>query len=165
MTKYLLIPSNEEMERERENNYRSLLLKVERFCAYRERCCFEVLQKLQELDANEEEKEKVLASLKEDDYLNEERFAKLFTSGKFRMKRWGKNKIRAELRMKKVPDKYIVNGLNTISDDDYLKTLLHLIQKKERELKSKDPKNKKQKIGMYLLSKGYESELIWKNIK
>jgi len=107
----------------------------------------------------------VLSSLQEDDFLNDERFALLFASGKFRIKRWGKNKIRAELRMKKVPDNFIYNALDAIDEDEYKNTIEHLIKKKEREVKSKSPKDKAQKIGMYLLSKGFESELIWKALK
>ena len=147
------------------NNFHELLLKAERFCAYQERCSYEVKQKLKELSADENETEKIIASLQEDDYQNDERFAILFTSGKFRIKRWGKNKIRAELRMRKIPDALIKKGLDAINEADYLKTLQELANKKERETKSKDKKSKKQKIVMFLLSKGYESELIWKILK
>jgi len=153
------------MEKKGENELRQLLFKAERFCAYRERCSYEVRQKLKELEADEEETTKIIASLQEDDFLNDERFALLFTSGKFRIKRWGKNKIRAELRMKKVPDNFIYNALDAIDEDEYKNTIEHLIKKKEREVKSKSPKDKAQKIGMYLLSKGFESELIWKALK
>lgn len=141
---------------------KSLLLKAERFCAYRERCTHEVKQKLKELKAGEGSAEKIISSLKEDDFLNDERFAKLFVSGKFRIKRWGKNKIRAELRMKKIPDAFIYDALDSIDENGYLKTIEHLARKKEKEVKSKNAKEKKQKVGMFLLSRGFEPELIWK---
>ena len=147
------------------NNFHELLIKAERFCAYQERCSYEVKQKLKELGADETETEKIISSLQEDDFQNNERFALLFTSGKFRIKRWGKNKIRAELRIRKIPDALIKKGLDAINEQDYLKTLTELAKKKEREVKSKNPKDKNQKIGMFLLSKGYESELIWKILK
>ncbi len=148
-----------------ENDFHQLLLKAERFCAYQERCSFEVKQKLKELGADETGIEKIIASLQEDDYMNDERFAILFTSGKFRIKRWGKNKIRAELRMKQIPDALIKKGLDAIDKAEYQKTIEHLIKKKEKEVKSKNEKDKNQKIGMFLLSKGFESELIWKALK
>ena len=141
------------------------LLKAERFCAYRERCTFEVKQKLRELKADEKSSEKIISSLKEDDFLNDERFAKLFAGGKFRIKRWGKNKIRAKLRMKKISDSAIYDALDSINEEEYLQTIVHLAKKKEKEVKSKNPKEKKQKIGMFLLSRGFESELIWKVLK
>lgn len=148
-----------------QNDFHELLLKAERFCAYQERCSYEVKQKLKELGADETETEKIIASLQEDDFQNDERFARLFTSGKFRIKRWGKNKIRAELRMRHIPDSFIKKGLDAINQEDYLKTLQDLAKKKEREVKSKNQKDKNQKIGMFLMSKGFESELIWKALR
>ena len=142
-----------------------MLLKAERFCAYQERCSSELKQKLRELGADEETSVKIISSLQEDDYLNDERFAQLFTSGKFRIKRWGKNKIRAELRRKNIPDKLILAAFDLIDKGEYIKTIEHLAKKKEREVKSKSPSDKKQKIGMFLLSKGFESDLIWKVLK
>lgn len=153
------------MDSKKEKKTTELLLKAERFCAYRERCSYEVIQKLKELEADPEETEKVLESLKENDYLNDERFSKLFASGKFRIKRWGKNKIKAELRMKKIPDSFIYNALDSISEEEYISTLEHLKAKKSKEVKGKDSKDKIRKIGMFLLSKGYEAELVWKHLK
>ncbi len=152
-------------EPKNDSGFHDLLLKAERFCAYRERCSYEVKQKLKELGADENETEKVIASLQEDDYMNDGRFAKLFVSGKFRIKRWGKNKLRAELRMKKMPDSYIYNALDAIDEDEYLKTIEHLVAKKSKEVKGKNAQDKTRKIVMYLLSKGFESELIWKALK
>ena len=145
-----------------ENNFNELLIKAERFCAYRERCSYELKQKMKELGADESETQKVIASLQEDDFMNDERYARLFASGKFRIKRWGKNKIKAELRMKKIPDNFIENALNAIDESEYKRTAEHLITKKSSGVKSKNAKDKNHKIGMYLLSKGYESELIRK---
>ena len=152
------------MEKSSNKDFHELLLKAERFCAYQERCSSELKQKLRELGTDEETSVKIISSLQEDDYLNDERFARLFTSGKFRIKRWGKNKIRAELRRKNIPDKLILAAFDLIDKAEYLKVIEHLAKKKEREVKSKSPSDKKQKIGMFLLSKGFESELIWKCI-
>ena len=153
------------MEKSSNKDFHELLLKAERFCAYQERCSSELKQKLREVGADEETSVKIISSLQEDDYLNDERFAKLFTSGKFRIKRWGKNKIRAELKRKNIPDKFIYAAFDLIDKAEYLKVIEHLAKKKEREVKSKSPSDKKQKIGMFLLSKGFESDLIWKVLK
>ena len=123
-----------------------------------------MIKKLRELKAMPDEIEKIVASLKEDGYMDDERYAKLFVSGKFRIKRWGKNKIRAELRMKKIPDNYIQAGLDAIDQEEYLKTIQHLIKKKDKEVKGQNSKEKTRKIVMFLLSRGFESELIWKCI-
>lgn len=142
-----------------------LLLKAERFCAYQERSRHEVEKKLRELKAKPDEISKIIASLEEDGYINDERYAKLFASGKFRIKKWGKNKIRAELRMKKMSDGFISTALDAIDDEEYLKTIQQLINKKSREVRVQNSKEKTRKILMFLLSRGFESELIWKVLK
>jgi len=150
---------------DQQQKHQSLLLKAERFCAYQERSRTEVEKKLRELKAKQEEISKIIASLEEDEYLNDERFAKVFVNGKFRIKRWGKNKIRAELRMKKIPDNFISNALDGINDEEYLKTIKHLAEKKRKEIKNPEFRIQNQKIGMFLLSRGFESNLIWKVLK
>lgn len=120
---------------------------------------------MKELGADEKETEKIISSLIGDDFLNDERFAKLFTSGKFRIKKWGKNKIRAALRMKKIPDDLISTALDALDELEYLKTIKHLAEKKRKEIKNPELKIKNQKVGMFLLTRGFESELIWKVLK
>ncbi len=143
----------------------TLLDKAERFCAYQERSRAEVEMKLRKLGATPEGIKKTLESLAEEGYINEERYAKLFASGKFRIKRWGKNKIRAELRMKKIPDNIISNALDAIDEEEYLKTIHHLIKKKAKEVKNPEQKIKNQKIFRFLLSKGFESHLVLSSMK
>ena len=142
-----------------------LLLKAERFCAYQERCRFEVEQKLRKLGAMPEEIKKIVVSLEEDDFLNEERFAKLFVSGKFRIKHWGKNKIRAELRMKKISNDKIQNVLDEINEEEYFNTIKKLAGQKRKKIQNTEYRIQNQKIGMFLSSRGFESELIWKVLK
>ena len=135
------------------NNFHELLIKAERFCAYQERSSFEVRQKMKEFDTDEKTIGLILTSLQEDDFQNDERFAMLFTSGKFRIKRWGKNKIRAELRMKNIPDALIKKGLDAINKEDYIKTLKELAKKKEKEVGNQKLEIRSQKVGRFLLSK------------
>jgi regulatory protein len=148
-----------------EKEFHELLLKAERFCSYQERTISDVKQKLKELGSEAETSEKIISSLIEDDYLNDERFAKLFTSGKFRIKRWGKNKIRAELKKKKIPDNFIYDALDSIDEEEYLKTIQRLAEKKSQTTKGKNSKDKLKKVVMFLLSRGFESEMIWKVLK
>ncbi|MBI3501895.1 MAG: RecX family transcriptional regulator [Bacteroidetes bacterium] len=146
----------------KETSEKILLLKAERFCAYQERCRQEVKKKLRELGADEKTSAKIISSLEEDDFLKEERFAKLFTQGKFRIKRWGKIKIKAELRKKNIAGGLIENALEEINEEEYLKTIQHLVNKKSREVKIQNSKEKIRKVLMFLLSRGFESEMIWK---
>ena len=137
------------------------LRKIRHYCGYRERSHVEVKEKLYGFGLYKSEVEKMLSRLIEDNYLNEERFAVAFAGGKFRMKQWGKTKIRYELKQEQVSDYCIKKALATIPDDDYEKTLRALAAKKLAELKSE--KNifiKKKKLQNYLAGKGYEFDLI-----
>lgn len=142
-----------------------LLIKAERFCAYQERSESEVKRKLFELGADSDLTLKIIASLKENGFLDDERFSRLYASGKFRIKQWGKNKIRAELRMRKIHERFIKQALEEINEEDYMNTIRRLVNKKEKSVKGKNPKEKTQKIFHFLLSRGFESDLIWKCIK
>ncbi len=138
------------------------LQKIRHYCAYQERCHSEVKEKLYGYGLHKGAVEKIISSLIEDDYLNEERFAAQFAGGRFRMKKWGKVKIRYALRQKNVSEYCIKKGLNAIDEDDYLNTLAQLFAQKLKELKGqKNQFIRKRKIQDYLIQKGYESDLIY----
>ena len=111
------------------------LQKLRQYCAYQERSHYEVIQKLWELGIRKAEHDEIVSSLIEDNYLNEERFAIQYAGGKFRMKEWGKKKIYYGLKEKQVSDYCINKALKAISQDDYLKTLYNLAEKKYDSLK------------------------------
>jgi len=143
-----------------------LLSKAQKFCDYQERYQQEVRDKLYSWGAKPDEVEQVLCQLVEQDYINEERFARAFARGKFRIKHWGKNKIRLELKFRKISEYCIKQGLLEISDAEYLETLKHVIEKKSQQLKSeKKSPLKQRKIASYVISRGFESDLVWENIK
>ena len=105
--------------------------------------------------------EQLMAQMVEENYLNEERFAMQYAGGKFRMKQWGKVKIKYALKQKQVSDYSIKKALKEISESDYAKTLQKLAEQKLRTLKGE--RNifiKKRKLQDYLLQKGYEGELV-----
>ena len=134
---------------------------IYRYCNYQERCHQEVKNKLYELGANTTEVNELLAELIEANLLNEERYARAFARGKFRMKRWGKVKITQELKKNRVSDYCIKKGLSEIDAEDYWKTLLYLAEKKWTELRGERLLPvKKNKLYRYLAQKGYESALI-----
>ena len=104
--------------------------------------------------------EELLSTLIEDDYLNEERFARQFAGGKFRMKSWGRVKIRYELKQKQVSEYCIQKGLKEISEDDYLMAVRKLAESKKEQLPAGlQGYMKKAKIVSYLLHKGYELDV------
>ena len=137
------------------------LAKIKQYCAYQERCHSEVKERLYGYGLLKVEVEEILSKLIEENYLNEERFAIQFAGGKFRIKQWGKVKIKYELKQKWISDYCIKKALSLIDNTDYSKTLYKLADLKIKILK--DEKNifiKKKKLQDHLLSKGFELNLV-----
>jgi regulatory protein len=139
------------------------LKKIKHYCAYQERSHAEAKEKLYSFGLYKNEVEKLLSQLIEENYLNEERYAIAFAGGKFRIKHWGRAKIKYELKQNQVSTYCINTALKLIDENDYKKTLSHLFDNKMNELRSE--KNifvKKQKVTAYLTRKGFEAELVSK---
>lgn len=136
--------------------------KIEAYCAYQDRCHSEVSNKLSQWGIVGEQKDQLIADLIVNRFLDEERFAESFVSGKFRIKRWGRIKIRQHLKAKFVPEYCIKKAINQIDNEEYLSTLKALLEKKLVELSSQpNSYEKKAKILRYLASKGYEQDLVY----
>lgn len=135
--------------------------KAKHYCAYQERCHSEVKEKLYGFGLRKTEVEELLSKLIEEDYLNEERFAVQFAGGRFRMKQWGRVKIKYELKQKQVSEYLIKKALKEIDEDDYLETLQNLFEQKNKQLSAeKNQFIRKRKIRDFLLQKGFELSLI-----
>lgn len=139
--------------------------KMKTYCAYQERCLMEVRLKLKPYALQEKVYDAIIAELVRDNFLNEERFAKVFASGKFRIKQWGKNKIYAALQQKQIPELFILEAMAEIDEEEYLKTLKEIIAKKKNELSDKDISKLNLKLAKFAYSKGYEKRLIWEVLK
>jgi regulatory protein len=136
------------------------------YCKYQERCHAEVRNKLYELGFTTPEVEQQISQLIETGLINEERFARAFAGGKFRMKQWGKEKIRQELKLRKISEYCIRKGLLEIEEADYDKTLQRLAERKLAEIKSdRSPLSRKSKLYRYLVQKGYERDLVMGVVK
>ena len=139
--------------------------KAESYCAYQDRSQQEVRDKLYDWGLHEKDVEEIISELIQENFLNEERFAIAYTLGKFRIKGWGKIKIRQGLKLKRVPDKMIIKALNGIDQDDYMAKLRSLIEKKQATVKESDPFKLRFLLTRYALQKGYEGDLIGEVIK
>jgi len=135
-------------------------LKAESYCAYQERSQQEVRDKLYTWGLHQADVENIICDLIAENFLNEERFALAYTSGKFKLKGWGKIKIGQGLKLKRVSPNLIKIALATIDYDDYIQKLQEILDKKESLLKEKDPYIRKNKLMQHALSKGYESSEI-----
>lgn len=134
---------------------------MENFCAYQERCHKEVAQKLYDLHMIPEAREKITLHLLQHNFLNEERFSKAFARGKFSIKNWGRIRIVNELKFRDISPYNIKTALKEIDEDDYLKTLQKVAEKKAAVIKEPNAFKKRSKLLTYLSSKGFESELIY----
>lgn len=139
--------------------------KLAKYCAYQDRCHWEVENKLNEFYLIPEARDEIITYLIQNNFLNEERFAKSFVRGKFNQKNWGRIKIKSELKKKRIPPNLIQIALEEIDEETYFSTLEELYQKKKDSLKSeRESFKKKAKIINYLLQKGFERELIFSHL-
>ena len=141
------------------------LPKIQKYCAYQERSHKEVRNKLYEYNLWPGEVEELISSLITDNFLNEERFAKAYAGGKFRIKKWGKLKIVNELNRLGLTERCINKGLKEIELSDYRKTLQNLLTKKAKEIKDSQLFIKRNKLARFALGKGYESDIVWEVVK
>jgi len=137
------------------------LPKIKQYCAYQERSHSEVRDKLYSFGITKIDIDEIISKLIDDNYLNEERFAIHFTGGKFRIKHWGKVKIKYQLKQKQVSDFCIKKALAAIDNTAYKKTLYKLADAKIATLQSeKNSFTRKKKLQDHLLQKGFEMELV-----
>lgn len=136
------------------------LQKLKHYCAYQERCHSEVKEKLYNLGAWKKDHDEIIATLIEENYLNEERFALAFAGGKFRVKQWGRVKIKYELKQKQLSEYCIKKSLKQIDEEEYIKVLNKLAKEKYTSLKSEQYLIRKKKTMDYLIAKGFEMDLI-----
>jgi regulatory protein len=135
--------------------------KAKHYCGYQERSHKEVNEKLFSLGIKKNEREAIIAKLIEENYLNEERFAIAFAGGKFRIKKWGRIKIRSELKKRGVSDYCVNKAIKQIGEKEYMQTLKNLANKYYASLKGEQEAFKKKKTIDHLMQKGFEGELIW----
>lgn len=139
--------------------------KLQKYCAYQDRCHKEVRTKLYELGIYGDDQGQIIVQLIAEDFLNEERFAKSYARGKFRMKKWGKMKIIRELKSRQISEYCIKKGLKEIDDEEYEKVLQILLEKKNDILREKNIYVRRKKLFNYAYQKGYESFLIQNFVK
>ncbi len=141
------------------------LAKIYRYCAYQERSHQEVKSKLFEYGLHTGEVDELLARLITEGFLNEERFAKAFSGGKFRIKKWGRMKIQHELAHRGLTENCIAWGMKEIDASDYARTLKEVIHKKAKQLVEPNLFKKRDKVARYAIARGYEPELVWAEMK
>ncbi len=139
--------------------------KIRHYCAYQERSHQEVINKLYSYGLYKKEVDELVSGLVEENFLNEERFALAFAGGKFRVRQWGKVKIKYELRQRGVSDYSIKKALAAIIEDDYQATLEKLCEAKIREVGGVEKLSGRSRVQQYLIQKGYEPSVVYAMVK
>ena len=139
--------------------------KLEHYCSYQERCHQEVVQKCYDLGMNSAEIDAIAVHLLQNNFLNEERFARSFARGKHRIKSWGKIRIVNELKQRQISVPNIKCGLTEISEEEYFQIFNNLSERHWETIKETNIQKKKKKFCDYLLRKGWESNLVYDKLK
>jgi regulatory protein len=139
--------------------------KMGRFCAWRERSSHEVQDKLYQLGAGQGQVKQILSWLREENFINDQRFAMSFARGKFINNQWGKVRIIAELRQRKPDPETIDEAINQIDEDLYREMAEKLAIKKYDQLNDEDLFLRRQKTAAYLAGKGFEQDVVWRVVE
>lgn len=154
-----------EKEKKKYISYDAALDRMQKYCAYQDRCHKEVRSKLYEIGMYGEDLENIIVALIEEKFLDEQRFATAYARGKFRYKKWGRIRIKRELKMRQISAYCLKKAMEEISDEDYLETLEELLEKKNRVLRENNIWKRRKKLADYVIGKGYESYLVWEAVK
>ena len=141
-----------------------ILEKIQSYCHYQERCIKEVRNKLFFLKASNNTADKILQSLIDNDYLNEDRYAKMFIQGKLRIKKWGRIKLKYELRLKGLDINIIDDNINKIKEEEYIQYFNEFSINNIKFLKGTKDQKKRAFIN-YFTYRGWENSLIYQKLK
>lgn len=151
----------------RESTQAEVQARMERYCAYQDRCHAEVREKLRDYALSPEEKENIICNLIENRFLDEERFARSFARGKFRVKQWGRVRIIRELSTRGIRSRLVEAALGEIDEKEYDEVFRGLLEAKKKEVGGLATRAQTAKVYNFLVAKGYETDRIWEalNVK
>jgi len=144
--------------------FKRILTRMCNFCARGEKCVFDITQKLIKLEVNKEDELKIINYLIDNNFINNQRYAEAFVNDKFKFNKWGKQKIRQNLKFKKIESNFIEAALSNLNYDDYIKVLTTILINKRKQIKDKNEFVIKQKLLNHAISKGFEADVIFEVI-
>ena len=135
-------------------------LKASYYCSLSEHCIKKVREKLVQWETPKEFIDPIIEKLLEEDYINEERFAKSFVKDKFRFNHWGRIKIQTHLRALEISSENIARAMQEINEDEYAEILDEIVEKKRKTIKKGTDYEIRAKLLRHALSRGFEYDLI-----
>ena len=142
-----------------------VLDKMAKYCAYQERCAKDVRDKLKDFDLSQEEKDKILAYLLDNRFVNDRRFVECFVRSKINQSGWGLNKIRFHLIQKGIAKDIIDEALKQPDEEDYRQRLIDILKTKAKTVKAANEFERKRKLAAYAMQKGFETAVVWETLK
>ena len=137
-----------------------ILIKLERYCKYQERCRHDIEKKLNKFEITEKTKEEIICALYEKNYFDNKRFSHAYAIGKFRNNSWGRIKIKYNLRSKFIEKKIIEEALKKIPKDEYISTFYKMANKEWMSRSKLDLNTRKRRFYKTLQGRGWEFDLI-----
>lgn len=144
---------------------KEVIQKMEYYCAYQERCHAEIKEKLYSFQVTPDEKDQIIVHLLDHNYLNEERFASVYTQSKLHQKKWGKKRITLELKAKQISSFLITKSIREIDTNEYKSIFDQVSEKHWDTITEKNTLKKRKKFCDYLLRKGWESDWVYEKVK
>lgn len=144
---------------------KSAYTKSAAICSRSETCTHDIQAKLKDWGLNEDDSIVVIAQLKEEKFIDDERFARAYIKDKFRLNHWGKQKIEYMLRAKKINQEILELAFEEIEDEGYANELLKLLSDKAKTIKAKDQYDKRNKLMRFAMGRGFESGKIYAAFK
>lgn len=129
-------------------------------CSRTEYCSNDIRKKIATMDIGDEDVEQIINKLREEKFIDDRRFVKAYANDKFKLNKWGRIKIRYNLKMKGLPDEIISEELNNLDEEQYKKVLIKIMKDKSRTSNVKNRFDKMIKIIRYAQNRGFEPELI-----
>ncbi|MFT5183721.1 MAG: regulatory protein [Flavobacteriales bacterium] len=139
--------------------------RLRRWCAYQERCTSQLQEKMRKMDLSDEQVDRFIGLLKEEGFLDDTRFAISFASGKIRIKKWGRIKVRAELSRLRIASSLIETALDSFDREEYDALVIETARKKSALIRENDKYVKTGKLAQFLISKGIEQQQAWQAAK
>ena len=140
------------------------LAKMRRWCAMQERCIVEVRIRAAANGFSDTNTAKIIDQLKDEGFINEERFAKLYAGGKFRNKKWGRDRIKGELRARQISEEDIKEGIKEIDEVQYRKNIVDMVERKIATTDHSNPVLFKHRLSKPAIAKGYEPGMVYEVI-
>lgn len=142
------------------NGLKKEIAKIRRWCAMQERCLVEVKIHALATGLTDKESQKVIETLVDEGFIDEERYSKIYASSKFRNKNWGRARIVGELRARQVPEDIIKIGLKEIDEEEYRKRIIEMVEHKIAVTDRSNVLLFKHRLAKPAIAKGYEAELV-----